>query len=154
MTALVTNRKAFHDFEVIERFEVGISLFGHEVKAIREGKADFEGSYVKIVDGKPVILNLNISKFSKQGNTFDGEDPRRTRDLLLKKYEVERLAVKTNEKGLSLVPLKFFTDHGLIKLEIALVRGRKKHAVKEHLKIKQQEIDLKKSAKEEKKYVG
>jgi len=147
MTILAENRKAFHEMEVLEKHTAGISLFGYEVKAIKEGKADFEGSFVKVVDGKPEIFNLFIGSYSKRGEAVHG-DPRRARWLLLKDYEIKRLAAESSQKGFSIVPLKFILDHGLIKLEIALARGKKKFEKKADLKEKQEEVDLRRAANE------
>lgn len=143
MKTLAYNRDASREYLLLENFSAGVQLFGYEVKAVREGKVDFEGSFVKIVDGRPQILNLNIGRYSSQGNMPVETDARRTRPLLLKKYEIERIDAKANQKGFTLVPLKLITDHGLIKLEFALAKGKKVYQKKEDLKTKQVEKDLK-----------
>src|SRR5438876_779190 len=115
MAVLAYNRKAHFEYKIDEVFEAGIALLGFEVKAIREGNVDFEGSFVKILNGRAILLNLHIGPFSRQGKTNEGGDTRRSRDLLLKKYEIDRLEVKADQKGLTLVPLKLKSEHGLIK---------------------------------------
>lgn len=154
MKVLAENRKAFHEYEIQDKFEAGISLFGYEVKAIREGKANFEGSFIKILNSAPILLNLHIGKYSKQGEEVDDIKEKRDRQLLLKKYEIQRLEAKLKQRGFSLVPLKFIADHGLIKLEFALVKGKKKHDKKLDLKEKQEERDLRREAKEDKRFAG
>lgn len=152
--ALAFNRKALHEYEVIDKYKAGIVLFGHEVKAVREGRVDFGDSYVKFLSNKPVILNLHIGPYSKQGDIIGSHEERRTRGLLLNKKEVEQLLSKVKEKGLSIVPLQLINDHGLIKLEIALAKGKKNIDKKRSLKEKQQERDLKREEKEYKKVSG
>lgn len=146
MTVLAFNKKASHKYHTLETYEAGVVLYGFEVKAIREGKVDFEGSYIRIIDGKPVLVNLQIGRFSRQGDVLE-YDPRRTRQLLLNAKEIEKLSSKTKEKGLTLAPLKLYTDHGLIKLSFAIARGKKEPQRKEELKKKQQDLDLKKAVK-------
>ena len=146
MKVFTENRKAFHDYLVLDKYEAGISLFGYEVKAVREGKANFEGSFVEVANGRVILHNLHIGKYSKQGNISKG-DERRDRELLLKGYEIERLAVKSSQKGFSLAPLKLKDEHGIIKLEIALARGKKKYEKKATVKKRQEEKDLRREAK-------
>ena len=143
MKVFAENRKAFHNFQILDKYTSGIELFGFEVKAIREGKADFEGSFIKIENGRPVLVNMNIGKFSKQGDLVTEAGPKRARNLLLQKYEIDRVASKSAQKGYALAPLKLYADHGLIKLEFALVKGKKTFDKKRELKQKQIDMDLK-----------
>src|SRR4030067_2386416 len=99
----IVNRKAFHDFEIIEKFEAGIALHGTEVKSIREGKVSFKDSYARILDGEVWLINLHISPY-QHGSVWN-HDPLRKRKLLLQKREAKRLYSKTEERGLTLVPL-------------------------------------------------
>ncbi len=147
MKVFAENRKALHDYFILDRFDAGISLFGYEVKAVREGKANFEGSFIEIAKGDAVLHNLHIGKYSKQGDISKG-DERRDRNLLLKNFEIDRLSAKATQKGFSLVPLKLKDEHGIIKLEFALVRGKKKYEKKVVVKKRQEERDLRRESKD------
>ncbi len=148
MASLAFNRKALHEYEVVDKYKAGVVLYGHEVKAVREGNANFVDSYVKFIDNKPVILNLHIGRYSRQSATIGDHEETRTRQLLLNKKEIGHLLSKVKEKGLSIVPLQFITEHGLIKLEIALAKGKQNIDKKKALKDKQQERELRKEEKE------
>ncbi len=118
------NRKARHDYTIHETYEAGIALTGTEVKSLRAGKANMKDSYAQITKSAEVIVsNLHISPYD-QGNRFNHE-PLRDRKLLLHKAEILRLIGKVKEKGYTLVPLKMYFSHGLIKIEIALATGKK-----------------------------
>lgn len=118
------NRKARHDFTIHETYEAGIALTGTEVKSLRAGNANMKDSYAQITKSAEVIVcNLHISPYD-QGNRFNHE-PLRDRKLLLHKAEIRRLIGKVKEKGYTLVPLKMYFSHGLIKIEIALATGKK-----------------------------
>ncbi len=123
--AVARNRKARHDYEIIETHEAGIRLLGSEVKSLRAGRASLSEAYAR-VEGRDVVLHgLHIPpyEFARGG----GHEPRRPRPLLLKRAEVAHLAQRVNEAGLTLVPLAVYFTHGLAKVEIALARGRKHH---------------------------
>ncbi len=129
----IKNKKAFHNFFVEERFEAGIVLTGTEVKAIRAGCAQITESFVKINKHSEVILfNTNISEYSF-GNISNHETTR-TRKLLLHRSEIKKLKDAIEKKGLTVLPLKIFLSHGLIKVEIAICRGKKFFDKREVLK--------------------
>ena len=140
---IAQNRKALHEYQILDSYKAGVVLSGSEVKAVREGKVDFDGSFVKFVQGKPILMNFYIGKYSRQSLTVEEADSRKDRLLLLNKYESQRLLGKVAQKGFSIAPLKIMSEHGLIKLEIALVKGKKLHEKKESLKKKQGEMYLK-----------
>lgn len=142
------NRKALFDHEVVEKFTAGIILKGFEVKAIKENKASFEGSYVQIIDGEPYVVNLYIGRYSKQSRDFNELDARRNRKILLNKNEINQLARETSQKGKTAVPLALLLDKGKIKLEFAIVKGRKEFEKKVVAKERQVQKDLAKEAKE------
>jgi SsrA-binding protein len=119
---LAKNKKAFHDFTVLESYEAGISLNGTEVKSCRAGNISMPDSYVKINDGQALLLNVHIATY-EQGNLFNHE-PKRQRKLLLHKREILKLNQQIRTKGLTLVPLKFYLKQGLIKVEIGLCKGK------------------------------
>ncbi len=120
---IVKNRKARHDYAVLDTFEAGIVLTGTEVKSLREGKANLKDSYARAEDGEVFLHNLHISEYG-QGNRFNHE-PTRTRKLLLHKREIARLLGRVQEKGLTLVPLKLYFKRGRAKVELALARGKR-----------------------------
>lgn len=123
--AVVTNRKARHDYHILETVEAGLVLTGTEVKSLRGGRASLSDAFARIEQGEVFLYNMHISPYS-HGNRFNHE-PLRTRKLLLHKEEIRRLIGKTREQGLTLIPLKvYFNDQGWAKLELALARGKKK----------------------------
>jgi len=146
MSVFEKNKKAYHDYEILEEFEAGIVLYGHEVKAIREGKLSLKGSYVTIREEEAFLIGSHISAYQPK-NTPDEYDPDRSRKLLLTKKEIKYLIGKTSQQGLTLIPLKVYTKNGLIKIKFALCRGKKKWDKRK--KIKDREIDrnLKRRAK-------
>ena len=96
---LTKNRKGLYDYEILDKFTAGVSLHGYEVKAAKEGKVNFEGSYVQIVGGIPVVVNMHIGHYSKQSQEYNDQDARRSRNLLLNKVEVEKVTRMLQEKG-------------------------------------------------------
>jgi len=133
MPKLAENRKALFDYEVLEKFEAGILLFGFEVKAIMNGLLNLRGSYVSIRNEELFLVGATISPYQPK-NTPKDYDPERPRKLLLNKKEIDRLVGKTAEKGLTLVPISVYTKGRLIKLEFALVRSQKKFEKREKIK--------------------
>ncbi|MCX7607080.1 MAG: SsrA-binding protein SmpB [Bacteroidia bacterium] len=120
------NRKALHDYEILERYVAGILLEGAEVKSLREGGGQLQDAFCLFKDGELYVLNLYIAPYRQAGYQKVGE--RRPRKLLLQREELRRLQGKLSQKGLTLVPLRlFFSERGWAKLEIALVRGRKQY---------------------------
>jgi len=128
----VVNRRAFHDFEILEKFEAGVSLTGPEVKSVKTGHLDLAGSFVKIAGSEPYLINAKIYPypFARQ----EDYDMRRTRKLLLHKRQALALKTKMSQSSLTIVPLACYTTRGLVKLELALVRGKKKYDRREEIK--------------------
>ena len=120
---IANNKKAYHDYFILEKFEAGISLAGTEVKSIRMGKCSIKEAYVEIKDGEVYIVGMHISPYEK-GNIFN-KDPLRTRKLLLHKSETRKLGQKIREKGFTLMPLQVYLKGSLVKVEIGLARGKK-----------------------------
>ncbi len=132
--AVIVNRKARHEYEILETFEAGIVLSGAEARALREGAANIADAYCLIRNGEAWIVNMYIAPYKPAAHN-NPDDPRRMRKLLLKKREIHRLAGKLKEKGLALVPLRlYFNARGWAKLEIALARGRRKHDKRQAIK--------------------
>ena len=123
--AVATNRRARHDYLIDERFEAGIVLTGSEVKSLRGGRASLGESYARVQNGEVWIENLHIPPY--ESGQKRGYDPKRRRKLLLKRAEIERLAGKTAEKGLTLVPMRLYFTHGLAKVELGLGRGKRSY---------------------------
>lgn len=118
------NRKARHEYFIEETYEAGLALTGTEVKSLRSGRANLQDSFARAENGEILLYNMHISPY-EQGNRFN-HDPKRIRKLLLNKPEIRRLIGKTQEKGLTLIPLKvYFNSRGLAKLELALAKGKK-----------------------------
>jgi SsrA-binding protein len=122
---LSANRRAAHDYFLLERLEAGLALTGTEVKAAREGKVQLMDSYASIDGGEAWLHNAHISHYS-HGNRFN-HDPNRPRKLLLHREEIRKLIGKTREKGLALIPLRFYLKKGRVKCELALAKGKKHH---------------------------
>ena len=137
---LATNKKAFHDFAVLERYEAGISLTGTEVKSCRARNITMQDSYVRIINDQADLLNVHIATY-EQGNQFN-HDPKRKRPLLLHKREILKLNQKIREKGLTIIPLKFYLNKGLIKVELGICKGKSKGDKRDTLRERQ---DLKDS---------
>ncbi len=134
----IHNRKARHEYEVLETLEAGIALKGAEVKSIRQGRASLDDSFALLRNNEITLENMQITPYEHA--TIEPQDPKRSRKLLLHKAEILKLKPKVQEKGLSLVPLKlYFNDRGKAKLELALVRGKKLHDKRET--IKQRDIE-------------
>ena len=126
---IASNKKAFHDYFVLQKFEAGIALTGTEVKSLRAGKANLKDSYVTFKDGEACLFGLHISPYS-HGN-LQNHDPERTRKLLLHRREIDKLHVEVTEKGLTVVPLRLYFKGGRVKTEIAVVRGKKQYDKRE-----------------------
>jgi SsrA-binding protein len=126
---IATNKKAFHEYFILEKFEAGIALQGTEVKAIREGRLNLKDSYATIRAGEAFLINCHISPYS-HGNR-ENHDPTRSRKLLLHTKEIFKLIGKTQEKGLTLVPLRVYLKRGRVKVELGVARGKKMYDKRE-----------------------
>ena len=129
---LADNRKARHDYEILETLEAGLALLGTEVKAIREGRVNLRDSYAVVERGEVWALNIHISPYSHRG--YADHEPMRKRKLLLHKAEIRKLIGRTVEKGLTLVPLRMYFKSGKVKMAIGLARGKKSHDKRETIK--------------------
>ncbi len=135
MRVVATNKKAYRDYEILETYEAGIELKGTEVKSVREGRVNLKDSYVRPKDGELFLVNAHISPYEK-GNVFN-HDPKRDRKLLLHRKEINRIIGRIQERGLTAIPLKMYINkRGLVKVEIALAKGRKLYEKKQKLKEK------------------
>ena len=130
---IAENRKARHDFHIVERVEAGIALTGTEVKSLRDGGGTIREAYAQLRDGELYLVGANIAPY-KQGN-IQNHDPLRDRKLLLHRREIEQLGAKVAQRGMTLVPLSIYLTNGKVKLELGLARGKegvdKRHAIAE-----------------------
>ncbi|HQZ39047.1 MAG TPA: SsrA-binding protein SmpB [Vicinamibacterales bacterium] len=136
-TLIADNRKAFHDFHILETFEAGIALLGTEVKGIREGRANLRDAYARVEQGEVWLYNVHINPYTHRG--YVDHDPRRKRRLLLHRQEIRKLIGKTVEKGLTLVPTKLYFKNGRVKVALALAKGKQAHDKRET--IRRREVD-------------
>src|SRR5690349_24011986 len=143
---IAENRKAYHDYHVLETFEAGIALLGTEVKGIREGRANLRDSYARVDNGEVWLMNVHINPYSHRG--YVDHDPKRKRRLLLHKYEIRKLIGKTVEKGLTLVPTKMYFKNGKVKVAIALAKGKDTHDKRETLRRREVDRETRAAVKE------
>ena len=147
---IVRNRKAKHEYELLDTYEAGIVLEGQEVKAVRTQGAKLDGAYVKIIGNEVHLINAHIPRYKFAGKD-DDYDPSRTRKLLLNKREILKIKTKMEQKGdTTLVPLSIYTKHGRLKLEIAIGKGRKSWQKK---RVKAQKTEKRRAQKEIKEYL-
>jgi len=137
----IINRRAAFDYQLLEKFEVGVVLSGGEVKSIKNGHLKLEEAFIRLKDHEAWLFNAHIHPYSFAANK--NEDPRRPRKLLLHKNELLKLKQATEQKGLTLVPVSCYTKHNKIKLEIALAKGKKKYEKRESIKKKDWKRELK-----------
>ena len=131
-STIAENRKAFHDFHLLETFEAGVVLLGTEVKAIREGRVNLRDSYARVEDGEVFLYNVTISPYSHRG--YADHEPLRRRKLLLHRDEIRKLIGKTVEKGMTLVPVRLYFKGGKVKVAVSLAKGKKEYDKRETIK--------------------
>ena len=131
-SSIAENRKAFHDFHLLETFEAGLVLLGTEVKAIREGRVNLRDSFARVEDGEVFLYNVNISPYSHRG--YADHAPLRRRKLLLHRSEIKKLIGKTVEKGMTLVPVRLYFKNGRVKVAVSLAKGKKDYDKRETIK--------------------
>lgn len=133
---IANNKKAYHDYFILDTYEAGIALHGTEVKSLRMGKCSIKESFVRVEHGEVFIYGMHISPYEK-GNIFN-KDPLRVRKLLLHSFEIRKLIGKMKEKGITLMPLKVYFKDSLVKLEVGLAKGKKLHDKREGIAKKDQ----------------
>jgi SsrA-binding protein len=146
MKILAKNKKAYFDYEILKTFEAGLVLKGYETKAVKGGKLSLNGAFVAFAGDKPTIINMNISKYPQAGVLPD-YDPTQTRELLLHKNEISYLKGKSQEKGLTIVPLMVYTNNRFIKVEIGVGRGKKNYDKREVIKKRDLDREVKRTLK-------
>ncbi|XOB40141.1 MAG: SsrA-binding protein SmpB [Candidatus Nealsonbacteria bacterium] len=149
MKEITRNKKAYFNYEILKKFEAGISLIGQEVKSIKSGRINLKGTYVILKDQEVFLVGANIPPYQPK-NAPPDYNPKRSRKLLLKKPEIKYLIGKTKQKGLTIVPLRVYTIKRKIKLEFALAKGKKQFDKREIIKKRETERDIRKIIKGEK----
>ena len=146
---VATNRKAYHDYFIEEKFEAGIVLKGTEVKSLRDRRVNLQDSYAGVKEGEIFLHHCHISPYS-HGNLMN-HDPVRTRKLLLHRKEINKLLGKTQQKGLTLIPLRiYFSERGRAKVELGLAKGKKQHDRRESIKAREAGREVERAIKERK----
>lgn len=146
MTTYVTNRKASFNFELLDTVEAGLVLAGHEVKSVRTGKAKLEGGHAVIRGGEAFLVGISIAPY-QPSNTPKNYDPERPRKLLLSRKELVALEVTSEQKGLTLVPIRLYNNGRNLKVEIAVARGKKKFDKRETIKKRDTKRDIERTLK-------
>jgi len=134
---IADNRKAHHDYHLIETFEAGIALVGTEVKAIREGRVNLRDSFARVTDGEVFVHNVHIGSYSSRG--YADHEELRPRKLLLHRHEIRKLIGKTTERGMTLVPVRMYFKDGRVKVAVSLAKGKQAHDKRET--IRRREVD-------------
>jgi SsrA-binding protein len=137
---VASNRRARHDFEILDTFEAGLALVGPEVKSLRNGKASLSDGYAFIRRGEVFLANVHIGPYDQASR--ENVEPRRERKLLLHRAEIDRLATKVAERGLTLIPLRLYFRRGRAKVEIGLCRGKRRHDKREAIRERETDRDL------------
>src|ERR1700674_4021986 len=149
---IAENRKAFHDFHLLETFEAGVALLGTEVKAIREGRVNLRDSFARVEDGEVYLYNVNISSYSHRG--YADHEPLRRRKLLLHRNEILKLIGKTVEKGMTLVPVRLYFKNGRVKVAVSLAKGKKEYDKRETIKRRETERETRAAIRERRRWGG
>ena len=142
---IANNKKAYHDFFILDTYEAGIALHGTEVKSLRMGKCSIKESFIRIENGEVFIYGMHVSPYEK-GNIFN-KDPLRVKKLLLHKSEIHKLLGKVKEKGMSVVPLKVYFKGSLVKVEIGLAKGKKLYDKRDDIAKKDQQREAQRDFK-------
>lgn len=140
MATYIYNKKAGLKYDILEKYEAGIKLLGFEVKSVQNKKGSLDGSHISIRGGEAILFNCNIPPY-QPNNTPENYDPLRNRTLLLNKKELEKLELKEDQKGLTIIPISMYNNKNKIKVEIAIVRGKKKYDHREDIKKKDMKRD-------------
>ena len=143
---IAENRKAFHDFHILETYEAGVALLGTEVKSIREGNVNLRDSFARVESGEVWIYNVHINPYSPRG--YSDPEPTRKRKLLLRRAEIRKLIGKTVEKGMTLVPTRMYFHNGYVKVAISLAKGKRTHDKRETIKRRETERETRAAVKE------
>ncbi|HEY9720373.1 MAG TPA: SsrA-binding protein SmpB [Oscillatoriaceae cyanobacterium] len=144
--AIADNRRAFHEYHILERYEVGLVLTGTEVKSLRMGKVSLQDAFARIENGEVWVYHMHVAPYT-HGNIYN-VDPMRRRKVLMKKMEISRLLGKTREQGLTLIPLKLYWHGDWAKMEIGLAKGKQLHDKRDAIAKKETQRDVQRALKE------
>jgi SsrA-binding protein len=144
--SIAENRKAYHDYHIIETFEAGVALLGTEVKAIREGNVNLRDSYARVDGGEVWIYNVHIQAYSHRG--YADHEPTRKRKLLLHRQEIRKLIGRTVERGMTLVPTRMYFKNGHVKVALGLAKGKQDHDKRETIKKREADRETRAAVKE------
>ena len=142
---LAQNKKARHDYQILETLEAGLVLTGTEIKSVRERRINLKDGFAQIHNGEAWVMNVHISEYT-QGNRFN-HDPLRARKLLLHKKEIQKLTGQTSEKGITIVPLKVYLKHGFAKVLLGIAKGKHDYDKRETIKKRDQEREIRRTLK-------
>jgi len=143
---IVTNRKARHEYEIIDRIETGLVLLGSEVKSLREGKASLADAYARVLEGEVWVISMHISPYKQA--SFEPTDPLRDRKLLLHKREIKKLSRQVMEKGITLIPLRLYFKNNIAKVELGLCRGKRQYDKNQAIAQRDAKRDMQREEKE------
>jgi len=143
---IASNRRARHEYEILDSLEAGIALRGPEVKSLREGRANLSDAYAIVRRGEVFLLNLHISPYQQAGR--ENPDPTRERKLLLHRREIARLQTQVAERGLTLVPLSLYWKEGRAKVDLAVVRGRRRYDKREAIRRREQDREVQRASRQ------
>ncbi len=143
---LIQNKKAHFDYEILEKYEAGIELLGFEVKSLKKAQGSLEGAHITVRGGEAYVINMQIPPFQPKNTPKDYESTRNRR-LLLTKKEIEELGKNEGQKGLTIVPIAVYNKGRKVKVEIALVRGKKQHDKRESIKKRETEREIRRTLK-------
>lgn len=144
--ALIQNKKAYFDYEIVREYEAGIELFGFEVKSAKKSAGSLKGSHISIKNGEAYLTGARISAY-QENNTPESYNPERSRRLLLNKSEINSLSEAGDQKGLTIIPLSVYNKHGKIKVKIAIAKGKKKHDKRQIIKEREEKRKMDRSLK-------
>src|SRR6267154_60708 len=144
-SSIAENRKAFHDYHLLETFEAGVVLLGTEVRAIREGRVNLRDSFARLEDGEVYLYTVNISPYTHRG--YADNEPLRRRKMLLHRAEIRKLIGKTVEKGMTLVPVRLYFKNGRVKVAVSLAKGKKDYDKRETIKRREVERETRAAIK-------
>jgi SsrA-binding protein len=146
--SLIQNKKAYFNYEILDKIEAGIELLGFEVKSLKKGQGSLEGSHIVIRGNEAFVVNMQIPPY-QPANTPPDYDPLRNRRLLVTKKEIGRLSEEENQKGLTIIPISVYNKGRKLKIEVAIVRGKKKYDKRESIKKRDTEREIRRSLKNE-----
>jgi len=146
LKVVATNRRALHFYELIETYETGVELRGHEVKSLREGRVDMRDAYARVENGELIVFDLNITPYSSAAIKWK-INPSRKRRLMMHKQEISRIAGKVMQRGFTLIPLELYFSHGWVKCKLALAKGKKTFNRKDRIKQRISDRDLSRALK-------